>query len=156
MTVWCTTVLPALLHLAKKGTAQIFYVFEDTALLAPNVGYKHVSEKTCGVKAGLFGYGYHTVDEHGKVTHFGTKGICATVEWCHQMMAVLRNTHFNDFKHWDMWLSARRRAKQEPAIALCAPLAGYYPRISLTARYDATYGGGWVPGIVDRDSASGQ
>ena len=54
MTVWCTTVLPALLHLAKEAPAQIFYVFEDTALLAPDVDYKKVARQTEGVEAGLF------------------------------------------------------------------------------------------------------
>ncbi len=47
-------------------------------------------------------------------------------------------------------------ANQEPAIKPCNPLAGYYPRISMTASGDPKYGGGWVPGIEGRDSAPGQ
>ena len=57
MTVWFTTVLPALLWMAKAGLAQIFYVFEDTALLAPGVNYNDVTRSTQDVEAGIFGYG---------------------------------------------------------------------------------------------------
>ena len=130
MTVWFTTVLPALLHLAKEGVAHIFYVFEDTALLVQNVTYEDVSDKTSGVKAGkagLFGYGYHTMDEHGKVQHFGSKGICATERWCHEMLAILQNTNFNEYKHFDLWLRARSKANQRPAIELCDPSPDIIP-----------------------------
>ena len=148
MTLWHTTVLPALLQLEQKLYAKCVFVVQDTCLLAPGVYYQHVDLATKQWPASLFGYGMYEM-QGASLSWHGTKGLCVTANWWHQMNIVFENLRQHDFEYLDLWLKNRVERNLDPGLHLCQPLAGYGHSLSLTVRRGYVFGGVWLPAGVD-------
>ena len=138
MALWRTTVLPAVLDVCKRYNYSGAMVVEDTVLLRPDVTDTDVAseiQKT-NAPAGVWGHGkyWEEADLQGNLRcgWSGTKGLWMTPAWCEEIAVMLENTHFQDYKHVDMWLVGLLKQEKARGFVLYPAFAGYGHRVSMS------------------------
>ena len=156
MTLWRTTVLPAVQQICSTYSFTGVMVVEDTVLLRKDVNYEDIAAEILESKAraGVWGYGdkWPIKKPDGTVDGFGwsgTKGLWMTPAWCEEINLILENTHFDRYRHVDMWLVDLLKRRRSQGFCLFSLLAGYGHRVSMSTSEPGQqkFGGCFLPEV---------
>jgi len=156
MTLWRTTVLPAVQQICTAYNFTGVMVVEDTVLLRKDVTYVDIAAEIMESKAraGVWGYGNKWEIKKNEKTFSeigwsGTKGLWMTPAWCEEINLMLENTNFDRYRHVDMWLVDLLKRRRSQGFCLLSLLAGYGHRVSMSTSEPGQqkFGGCFLPEV---------